>query len=210
MRITRCLLLTEPPSHRCQRDHRQGLPQPARGAGQACRTGRAAARRAKPPEVIVIARAASIAGRRRYPLGASFGPSGQRPGPSLEGHLMLHFGLSASSGAIATPPASSSIPRYFEWFDACTILLFEKATGMTKIEMLEKYGGAGPGAAGGARGVQGGVAIRRGPRDRNAGDGVPPLQLFRAAQGDKARHARAGRLRDAAVDRARSRPMPSA
>ena len=34
-------------------------------------------------------------------------------------------------------------PRYFEWFDAGTILLFEKATGLTKIKMLEKYGGAG-------------------------------------------------------------------
>jgi 4-hydroxybenzoyl-CoA thioesterase len=34
-------------------------------------------------------------------------------------------------------------PRYFEWFDASTILLFEKATGMTKIRMLEKYSGAG-------------------------------------------------------------------
>jgi 4-hydroxybenzoyl-CoA thioesterase len=34
-------------------------------------------------------------------------------------------------------------PRYFEWFDACTILLFEKATGLTKIRMLEKYDGAG-------------------------------------------------------------------
>jgi 4-hydroxybenzoyl-CoA thioesterase len=34
-------------------------------------------------------------------------------------------------------------PRYFEWFDASTILLFEKATGMTKIRMLERYGGAG-------------------------------------------------------------------
>jgi 4-hydroxybenzoyl-CoA thioesterase len=34
-------------------------------------------------------------------------------------------------------------PRYFEWFDASTILLFEKATGMTKIKMLEKYNGAG-------------------------------------------------------------------
>jgi 4-hydroxybenzoyl-CoA thioesterase len=34
-------------------------------------------------------------------------------------------------------------PRYFEWFDAGTILLFEKATGLTKIRMLEKYGGAG-------------------------------------------------------------------
>lgn len=34
-------------------------------------------------------------------------------------------------------------PRYFEWFDACTILLFEKATGMTKINMLAKYNGAG-------------------------------------------------------------------
>ena len=28
-------------------------------------------------------------------------------------------------------------PRYFEWFDAGTILLFEKATGLTKIKMLE-------------------------------------------------------------------------
>jgi 4-hydroxybenzoyl-CoA thioesterase len=34
-------------------------------------------------------------------------------------------------------------PRYFEWFDASTILLFEKATGLKKIEMLERYGGAG-------------------------------------------------------------------
>src|SRR5262245_52569630 len=34
-------------------------------------------------------------------------------------------------------------PRYFEWVDASTILLFEKATGLTKIKMLEKYGGAG-------------------------------------------------------------------
>lgn len=34
-------------------------------------------------------------------------------------------------------------PRYFEWFDASTILLFEKATGMTKINMLQTYGGAG-------------------------------------------------------------------
>jgi 4-hydroxybenzoyl-CoA thioesterase len=34
-------------------------------------------------------------------------------------------------------------PRYFEWIDASTILLFEKATGLTKIRMLEKHGGAG-------------------------------------------------------------------
>jgi 4-hydroxybenzoyl-CoA thioesterase len=34
-------------------------------------------------------------------------------------------------------------PRYFEWIDASTILLFEKATGLTKIKMLEKHGGAG-------------------------------------------------------------------
>jgi 4-hydroxybenzoyl-CoA thioesterase len=34
-------------------------------------------------------------------------------------------------------------PRYFEWADASTILLFEKATGLTKIKMLEKHGGAG-------------------------------------------------------------------
>jgi 4-hydroxybenzoyl-CoA thioesterase len=34
-------------------------------------------------------------------------------------------------------------PRYFEWFDAATILLFEKATGLKKIDMLETYGGAG-------------------------------------------------------------------
>jgi 4-hydroxybenzoyl-CoA thioesterase len=34
-------------------------------------------------------------------------------------------------------------PRYFEWFDASSILLFEKATGLIKLRMLEKYGGAG-------------------------------------------------------------------
>jgi 4-hydroxybenzoyl-CoA thioesterase len=34
-------------------------------------------------------------------------------------------------------------PRYFEWFDASSILLFEKATGMIKSRMLETYGGAG-------------------------------------------------------------------
>ena len=34
-------------------------------------------------------------------------------------------------------------PRYFEWIDASTILLFEKATGMIKSKMLETYGGAG-------------------------------------------------------------------
>jgi 4-hydroxybenzoyl-CoA thioesterase len=34
-------------------------------------------------------------------------------------------------------------PRYFEWFDASTILLFEKATGLTKIKMLATYDGAG-------------------------------------------------------------------
>jgi 4-hydroxybenzoyl-CoA thioesterase len=34
-------------------------------------------------------------------------------------------------------------PRYFEWIDASTILLFEKATGMIKAKMLETYGGAG-------------------------------------------------------------------
>jgi 4-hydroxybenzoyl-CoA thioesterase len=34
-------------------------------------------------------------------------------------------------------------PRYFEWFDASTILLFEKATGMIKSKMLETYNGSG-------------------------------------------------------------------
>jgi 4-hydroxybenzoyl-CoA thioesterase len=34
-------------------------------------------------------------------------------------------------------------PRYFEWFDASTVLLFENATGLTKIEMLERYAAAG-------------------------------------------------------------------
>jgi 4-hydroxybenzoyl-CoA thioesterase len=34
-------------------------------------------------------------------------------------------------------------PRYFEWVDASTILLFEAATGLTKIRMLERHGGAG-------------------------------------------------------------------
>jgi 4-hydroxybenzoyl-CoA thioesterase len=34
-------------------------------------------------------------------------------------------------------------PRYFEWFDASTALLFEAATGLKKRDMLAKYNGAG-------------------------------------------------------------------
>lgn len=30
-------------------------------------------------------------------------------------------------------------PRYFAWFDACTVGLFELATGMRSIEMLHTY-----------------------------------------------------------------------
>ena len=41
------------------------------------------------------------------------------------------------------PRGDRVLSRYFEWFDASTILLFEKATGVTKIKMLEKYGGVG-------------------------------------------------------------------
>src|SRR4029453_4820167 len=46
-------------------------------------------------------------------------------------------------------------PRYFEWFDAGTILLFEKATGLTKIKMLERYGGGGLALGGGGANVTG-------------------------------------------------------
>ncbi|MGB2625988.1 MAG: thioesterase family protein [Candidatus Acidiferrum sp.] len=34
-------------------------------------------------------------------------------------------------------------PRYFEYFDACTNALFQKALGITKAEMLKKYEIAG-------------------------------------------------------------------
>ena len=34
-------------------------------------------------------------------------------------------------------------PRYFEWFDASTTLLFEAATGLKKKDLLETYNGAG-------------------------------------------------------------------
>lgn len=34
-------------------------------------------------------------------------------------------------------------PRYFAMFDASTTLLFQRALGMTKYEMLKKYGSAG-------------------------------------------------------------------
>ncbi len=34
-------------------------------------------------------------------------------------------------------------PRYFAWADDSTLLLFEKATGIKKIEMLRRHGGAG-------------------------------------------------------------------
>ena len=95
-------------------------------------------------------------------------------------------------------------PRYFEWFDASTILLFEKATGMTKIKMLEKYGGAGL-ALLEARAVFK-VASHYG-EDIDIETRVtesPPLELLRRAQGHQGRRPGARRLRDAAVDRARS------
>jgi 4-hydroxybenzoyl-CoA thioesterase len=34
-------------------------------------------------------------------------------------------------------------PRYFEYFDACTNALFQRALGITKAEMLRKYAIAG-------------------------------------------------------------------
>lgn len=34
-------------------------------------------------------------------------------------------------------------PRYFEYFDACTNALFQRALGMTKAEMLRRYAIAG-------------------------------------------------------------------
>src|SRR5262245_65873706 len=44
---------------------------------------------------------------------------------------------------VCDPAGIVFYPRYFEWLDASTILLFERATGLTKIKMLEKYGGSG-------------------------------------------------------------------
>ena len=96
-------------------------------------------------------------------------------------------------------------PRYFEWFDASTILLFEKATGMTKIKMLEKYGGAGL-ALLEARAVFK-VASHYG-EDIEVETQVTEfraLQLLRPSQGDQGRRPGARGLRDPAVDRARSR-----
>jgi len=64
--------------------------------------------------------------------------------PSRKGRLMLSNirSLRVQWGD-CDPAGIVFYPRYFEWFDACTILLFEKATGLKKIEMLETYGGAG-------------------------------------------------------------------
>ena len=72
-------------------------------------------------------------------------------------------------------------PRYFEWFDACTILLFEKATGLTKIDMLAKYNGAGLALLEARANFKVASALRRGHRHRDAGDRVPPLELLRRA-----------------------------
>ena len=100
-------------------------------------------------------------------------------------------------------------PRYFEWFDACTILLFEKATGMTKIKMLEKYGGAGL-ALLEARAVFK-VASHYG-EDIEIETEVTEFRrssFFVQPHGHQGRRAGAGGLRDAAVDRARSGRSPS-
>ena len=96
-------------------------------------------------------------------------------------------------------------PRYFEWFDASTILLFEKATGLIKIKMLEKYDGAGL-ALLEARAVFK-VASHYG-EDIEIETEITEFRrstFFVKHTVTQGRHVGAGRLRDAAVDGARSR-----
>src|SRR5262249_16817179 len=57
--------------------------------------------------------------------------------------MLSNVGPVGLSGGVGAPAGIVFYPRYFEWFDAATILLFEKATGLKKIDMLETYGGAG-------------------------------------------------------------------
>ena len=95
-------------------------------------------------------------------------------------------------------------PRYFEWFDAGTILLFEKATGMTKIKMLEKYGGAGLALLEARAEFKVRLALRRGHRDRDQVTEFRRSSFSMQHKVTKARRAGARRLRDARVDRARS------
>ena len=99
-------------------------------------------------------------------------------------------------------------PRYFEWFDACTILLFEKATGMTKIEMLDKYNGAGLALLEARANFK--VASHYG-EDIEIETQVTEFRrssFFVAAQSHQGRRTGARRLRDAAVDHARSGRSP--
>ena len=102
-------------------------------------------------------------------------------------------------------------PRYFEWFDAGTILLFEKATGLTKIKMLEKYGGAGLALI--EAGAKFAVPSQYGD-DIEIETSVKEFgrssfsMLHKVTQG---RRARARRPREARVDRARpQRQEPAA
>jgi 4-hydroxybenzoyl-CoA thioesterase len=60
------------------------------------------------------------------------------PGPRLSNQRLVRV-----QWGDCDPAGIVFYPRYFEWVDASTILLFEKATGLTKIKMLETYGGAG-------------------------------------------------------------------
>ena len=95
-------------------------------------------------------------------------------------------------------------PRYFEWFDACTILLFEKATGMTKIDMLAKYNGAGLALLEARANFK--VASHYG-EDIQIETQVTEFRrssFFVEHKVTKRRRAGAGGFRDAAVDHARS------
>ncbi len=95
-------------------------------------------------------------------------------------------------------------PRYFEWFDACTILLFEKATGITKIDMLAKYNGAGLALLEARANFK--VASHYG-EDIDIETQVTEFRrscFFVRHTVTKGRRAGARRLRDAAVDHARS------
>ena len=109
MRIARCLLLTEPPSIDANEITDKGYLNQ-----RAVLTRRAAL-------VERLHADAGAARRDRDPLKAS------------EKRMLSNTRIIRVQWGDCDPAGIVYYPRYFEWFDACTILLFEKATGMTKI-----------------------------------------------------------------------------
>ena len=96
-------------------------------------------------------------------------------------------------------------PRYFAMFDTSTTMLFEKALGMTKYQLLKKYDFLGYPMVDTHTPIHAADAVRRRGRDQDHPDRGQALELHGRASHSQGRRTRCRRPRYQGVGRARSR-----